>query len=62
MTYVRQLPPPLESLPVRDRDPRAIQMSAQGAALRFFNVPPRSLVEIQKPDGTLIIGLAPVDG
>jgi Tfp pilus assembly protein PilF len=59
---VRQLPPPLESLAVRDRGPRAIQVSAQGAALRFFNVPPRSLVQIQKPDGTLIRALAPVDG
>jgi len=59
---VRQLPPPLESLVVRDRGPRAIQMSAQGAALRIFNVPPRSLVQIQKPDGTLLRALAPVDG
>ena len=59
---VRQLPPPLESLIVRDRGPRAIQMSAQGTSLRIFNVPPRSLVQIQKPDGTLIRALTPVDG
>jgi len=59
---VRQLPPPLESLVVRDRGPRAIQMSPQGAALRIFNVPPRSLVQIQKPDGTLMRALTPVDG
>jgi len=59
---VRQLPPPLESLVVRDRGARAIQMNAQGASLRIFNVPPRSLVQIQKPDGTLIRALTPVDG
>jgi tetratricopeptide (TPR) repeat protein len=59
---VRQLPPPLESVAVRDRGPRAIQMSVEGVALRFVNVPPRSLVQIQKPDGTLIRALAPVDG
>jgi Tfp pilus assembly protein PilF len=59
---VRQLPPTLESVAVRDRGPRAIQLSAEGLALRFFNVPPRSLVQIQKPDGTLIRALAPVDG
>jgi len=59
---VRQLAPPLESLVVRDRGPRAIQMNTQGAGLRIFNVPPRSLVQIQKPDGTLIRVLTPVDG
>jgi Tfp pilus assembly protein PilF len=58
---VRQLPPPLESIAVRDRGPRAIQLGVQGAALRFFNVPPRSVVQIQKPDGTLMRALAPVD-
>jgi Tfp pilus assembly protein PilF len=62
VTGVRQLPPPLDSLAIRDRGPRAIQMSAQGTALRIFNVPPRSLVQIQKPDGTLIHALTPVDG
>ena len=61
---VRQLPSQLESLAVRDRGPRAIQLSASTSGapgLRFFNVPPRSLVQIQKPDGTLIRALAPVD-
>ena len=60
---VRMLPPPLPTLPVRDRGPRAIQLStADGAGgIRFFNVPPRSLVQIQRPDGTLIRALAPVD-
>ncbi len=64
LSGVRQLPPPLESLAVRDRGPRAIQVSASTSGalgLRFFNVPPRSLVQIQKPDGTLIRALPPTD-
>ena len=59
---VRQLPPPLDSLAVRDRGPRAIQMSAQATTLRIFNVPPRSLIQIQKSDGSTIRALTPVDG
>jgi hypothetical protein len=64
ITGVRLLAAPLSTLPVRDRGPRAIQLSAanEGApGVRFFNVPPRSLVEIMKPDGTLIRALQPTD-
>ena len=61
---VRMLESPLSTLPVRDRGPRAIQLSTADAAggVRFFNVPPRSLVQIQRPDGTRIRLLTPVDG
>jgi Tfp pilus assembly protein PilF len=61
---VRTLQSPLPTLPVRDRGPRAIQLSTAdaGGGVRFFNVPPRSLVQIQRPDGTLIRVLTPVDG
>jgi Tfp pilus assembly protein PilF len=60
---VRLLPAPLPSLAVRDRGPRSIQMNVNDGApgVRFFNVPPRSLVQILKPDGTLIRALAPTD-
>ena len=61
---VRLLPAPLSTLPVRDRGPRAIQLSAAdaGGGVRFFNVPPRSLVRIQRLDGTVLRTLTPVDG
>ena len=64
VTGVRIMAAPLSTLPVRDRGPRAIQLAASdaGTGVRFFNVPPRSLVQIQKPDGTLIRALGPVDG
>ena len=61
---VRLLPAPLSTLAVRDRGPRAIQLSVASdgtPGVRFFNVPPRSLVQIMKPDGTLIRALAPTD-
>jgi Tfp pilus assembly protein PilF len=61
---VRMLQSPLSTLPVRDRGPRAIQLSTADAAggVRFFNVPPRSLVQIQRSDGTVVRALTPVDG
>jgi tetratricopeptide (TPR) repeat protein len=55
---VRSLGSPLSSLPVRDRGPRAVQLTTtteSGApGIRFFNVPPRALVQIVRPDGTLV--------
>jgi Tfp pilus assembly protein PilF len=64
LAAVRMMPSPLASMPVRDRGPRAIQLSTAdaGGGVRFFNVPPRSLVQIQRPDGTRIRALTPVDG
>ena len=65
VTNVRLLAAPLSSLPIRDRGPRAIQLSAAtdgSPGIRFFNVPPRSLVQIRKPNGTLIRALQPTDG
>jgi tetratricopeptide (TPR) repeat protein len=55
---VRTLPPPLVTMPVRDRGPRAVQLTATAegtrGVVRFLNVPPRGVVQILKPDGTLI--------
>jgi Tfp pilus assembly protein PilF len=60
------VPTPLPSLPVRDRGPRAIQMTnvqpVTTPGIRLFNVPPRSAVQIQRPDGTVLRTLAPSDG
>ena len=56
---------PLPSLPVRDRGPRAVQVSvesdASGPSLRIFNVPPRSLVQILEPDGSVVRTLPTTD-
>jgi tetratricopeptide (TPR) repeat protein len=66
VTGVTSLGSPLTSLPVRERGPRAVQLSiASGAgspALLFLNVPPRGLVQILKPDGTLVRTLAASEG
>jgi tetratricopeptide (TPR) repeat protein len=62
---VRSLAAPLATLPVRQRDPRAVQLSitAEAAgAVRFLNVPARGLVQILKPNGTLVRALPTGDG
>lgn len=66
VTGVRSLGSPLASLPVRERGPRAVQLSivteGRGPAVRFLNVPPRGVVQILKPDGTLVRALPTGDG
>ena len=66
VTEVRPLASPLPSLPVRDRGPRAIRLTAAtepGApGVRIFNVPPRSLVRILRGDGSLVQALPQSDG
>ena len=58
VTEVRSVGSPLPSLPVRERGPRALQMTvatdAGGPGVSFGNVPPRGIVQILKPDGTLV--------
>jgi hypothetical protein len=55
---VRALPSPLAALPVRARDPRAVQLSvaSRGAApqITFSNLPSQGLLQILAPDGTLV--------
>ena len=66
VTSVAGLGSPLPSLPVRDRGPRAVQVAASsnpGArTLQFLNVPPRGLVRVLKPDGTVIRSMPTGDG
>ena len=66
VTAVATLGSPLPSLPVRDRGPRAVQVAASATpgtpALQFQNVPPRGLVRILSPDGTVIRSLPTGDG
>lgn len=56
---------PLPSLPVRDRGPRAVQLSvvndASGTRVRLVNVPPRALVQILDPDGGVVRTLPTTD-
>ena len=61
-----RLPSPLPSLPVRDRGPRAVQLSVEsdpsgGARLRIFNVPPRAFVQILEADGSVVRALPTTD-
>ena len=62
----RALPPPLASLPVRDRGPRAVQLrigaDAASPGADFVNVPARGLVQILRPDGTIVRALPTGDG
>lgn len=63
---VRSLAAPLATLPVRQRGPRAVQLTvtteAAGRDVRFLNVPSRGLVQILKPNGTLVRALRTGDG
>lgn len=64
VTGVRSLGSPLQSLPVRARGPRAVQLTVTpGApALVFLNAPPRGFVQVLKPDGALVRALPTGDG
>jgi Tfp pilus assembly protein PilF len=63
---VKSLGSPLASLPVRERGPRAVQLTVSSdpgiPALVFLNVPPRGFVRILRPDGTLVRALPTTDG
>jgi Tfp pilus assembly protein PilF len=63
---VRTLGSPLTSLPVRERGPRAVHLTTGTEAavpgVRFLNVPPRGIVQVLKPDGTLVRSLPTDDG
>lgn len=63
---VRVLGSPLASLPVLDRGPRAVQLAVATdpdvIGVRIFNVPPRALVQILEPDGSLVRALPVTDG
>jgi type IV pilus assembly protein PilF len=63
---IHPLGSPLASLPVRERDPRAASLAVPAEpgppALRFNNVPPHGVVQILKPDGTLLRSLPTGDG
>lgn len=63
---VRTLASPLASLPVRQRDPRAVQLTVRtepgAVGVRFINPPPRGFVQILKPDGTPVRSLPTGDG
>lgn len=58
VTGVRALGSPLETLPVRYRRPEAPQLRVSGRAtepgIEFVSLPPRALVRILEPDGTLV--------
>jgi tetratricopeptide (TPR) repeat protein len=58
---VRSLGSPLRSLPVRSRGPRAAGLAFSGATetpgLVFVNVPPRAVVQVLRPDGSLVRSL-----
>ena len=66
VTGVKSVGSPLASLPVRERDPRAVQLTvstdAGAPGLVFLNVPTRGIVQILKPDGTLVRALPTGDG
>ena len=66
VTGVRPLGSPLPSLPVRDRGPRAIRLTAAtepgAVGVRISNVPPRSLVRVLRGDGSLVRALPQTDG
>jgi hypothetical protein len=64
ITAVRALESPLPSLPIRDQGPRAVQlMVAQpGPGVSFTNLPPRAVVQVMKPDGTLLRSIPSGDG
>ncbi len=65
VTGVRTIASPLPSLPIRERGPRAVQLSVateSAPGVSFTNVPPRGVVQIIKPDGTLIRSLPIGDG
>ncbi len=63
---VRSTRSPLASLPARERGPRDVQMTvateAGVSAVRFLNIPPRAIVQILKPDGSLVRALPASDG
>ena len=56
MSGVRVEPPPLSSLPVRDRGPRAARLTVPppgGApSVVFANLPPGATLQVLEPDGT----------
>jgi predicted CXXCH cytochrome family protein len=63
---VRGLDPPLRTLPVRARNPRAVQMTltteAPRPGVRFINAPPSAFIQILKPNGALVRALPTGDG
>jgi Tfp pilus assembly protein PilF len=62
---VRTMDSPLPSLPMRDRGPQAMQLvvaTQPGPGVTFTNVPPRAVVQVMKPDGTLLRSLPTGDG
>jgi tetratricopeptide (TPR) repeat protein len=66
VTGASSLGSPLPSLLVRERGPRAVELTvATGGGspgLTFRNVPPRGVVQILKPDGTLVRALPTGEG
>ena len=58
---VQVLASPIATLPVRDRGPRATQLrvaaDTASRGVEFVNVPSRGLVQILRPDGTIIRAL-----
>jgi tetratricopeptide (TPR) repeat protein len=63
---VRGLGSPLRSLPVRSRGSRAVGLAFSGATetpgLVFVNVPPRAVVQVLRPDGSLVRSLPAGEG
>jgi Flp pilus assembly protein TadD len=63
---VRSLGSPLTSLPVRSRGPRAVRLTITGETetpgLVFINVPAGGLVQVLKPDGSLVRSLPAGNG
>ncbi|MDQ6636130.1 MAG: hypothetical protein M3Z10_15380, partial [Gemmatimonadota bacterium] len=65
VTSVRELASPLQPLPRSVTDPRAVQVTAPpppangagGAHVVFTNVPPKGLLQIFEPDGSLLRAL-----
>jgi tetratricopeptide (TPR) repeat protein len=66
VTDVRTLDAPLASLPVRERDPHAAALALPAEpgphALLFINVPPHGVVQILKPDGSVLRSLPTGEG
>jgi Tfp pilus assembly protein PilF len=65
VSAVRALASPVATLPVRARDPGAVQLTvarpAAGPHVAFSNVPSKGLLQILAPDGTLVRAL-PING
>jgi Tfp pilus assembly protein PilF len=66
VTSVSLLGSPLRSVLVRERNPRAFQVNASSDASRpgfmLVNVPPSGVVQILRPDGTLMRAMRTGDG